>query len=80
MAKGIASGMAPLAHLALYKTGSRTHLTLKNNKKCDVPWILIVGAGTHDRLIKATVRLQDRTELVGQSANQTTTLNSAILP
>ncbi|XP_020247191.1 subtilisin-like protease SBT1.2 [Asparagus officinalis] len=46
----------------------------------DAPWLLTVGASSTDRRIRATVRLENGTELDGESAYQPETFNSTMLP
>ncbi|XP_009608768.1 subtilisin-like protease [Nicotiana tomentosiformis] len=42
----------------------------------DAPWILTVGASTHDRKLKATVKLGNKEEFEGESAYHPKTSNS----
>nr|XP_009762964.1 PREDICTED: subtilisin-like protease SDD1 [Nicotiana sylvestris] len=42
----------------------------------DAPWILTVGASTHDRKLKATVKLGNKEEFEGESAYRPKTSNS----
>ncbi|XP_029123817.1 subtilisin-like protease 4 [Elaeis guineensis] len=136
MAKGTAAGMAPKAHLAIYKVcfkdgcglsdelkaidqaiqdgvdvlsmslggngtkrfdldsivrGSLSALShgisavaaagndgpMESSLSRDAPWVLTIGASSTDRRIRATVRLGDGTELVGESAYQPSLFNAS---
>ncbi|KAJ0960898.1 hypothetical protein J5N97_001196 [Dioscorea zingiberensis] len=44
----------------------------------DAPWAMTVGASSHDRRVKATVKLGDGTKLEGQTGYELSTLNSSL--
>ncbi|KAJ0984443.1 hypothetical protein J5N97_002799 [Dioscorea zingiberensis] len=44
----------------------------------DEPWAMTVGASSHDRRVKATVKLGNGTELEGQTGYELSTLNSSL--
>ncbi|RVX09064.1 Subtilisin-like protease SBT1.7 [Vitis vinifera] len=73
-ANGTAVGMAPLAHLAIYKAHS---MDLYQN---EAPWILTVGASTIDRKIMATATLGNGEEFDGESLFQPSDFPSTLLP
>ncbi|KAJ0960901.1 hypothetical protein J5N97_001199 [Dioscorea zingiberensis] len=44
----------------------------------DAPWAMTVGASSHDRRVKATMKLGDGTKLEGQTGYELSTLNSSL--
>ncbi|KAL2453332.1 Subtilase family protein [Abeliophyllum distichum] len=79
-ANGTAVGMAPLAHLAIYKLFSRKLGPYNFSVAHEAPWILTVGASTIDRMIRATAVLGNNELFEGESAFQPMDFSSAFLP
>ncbi|XP_070038862.1 subtilisin-like protease 4 [Nicotiana tomentosiformis] len=50
-----------------------------NSVANSAPWILTVGASTHDRKLKATVKLGNKEEFEGESADEKKTSNSTFI-
>ncbi|KAF8031916.1 hypothetical protein BT93_D0971 [Corymbia citriodora subsp. variegata] len=69
-AKGTATGMAPLAHLAIYQLLSGESGPYNTTSSNEAPWILTVGASTIDRSIKAMARLGNGKEFDGETLYQ----------
>lgn len=53
---------------------------LKGTVENGAPWVLTVGASTMDRTIRATVKLGNGEEFIGESAYQPTGFTSMLLP
>ncbi|CAN1777974.1 Subtilisin-like protease 1 [Linum perenne] len=88
-ANGKAIGIAPFAHLAMYKSHSKgifvscaagnsgpNHSSVVN----EAPWILTVGASTIDRDIRTTVTLGNNAQFHGQSLFQPKDFHPQQLP
>ncbi|KAK6158065.1 hypothetical protein DH2020_005379 [Rehmannia glutinosa] len=69
-ANGTASGLAPLAHLAIYKgilvsSSAGNDGPKLNSAINEAPWMLTVGASTTDRKIVGVAKLGNRDEIEG---------------